>query len=81
MLIVRVSRYNYALNNTYTTPPPDAATGENITELLVSEGWLAVRRESIRGESNLVVLEDQAKAAGKVGLLAMPFDGGPYFNP
>lgn len=41
-------------------------TGENITELMVSEGWLSVRRESIRGESNLAQLEDQAKSAQKV---------------
>ncbi|KAA0200818.1 hypothetical protein HAZT_HAZT002114, partial [Hyalella azteca] len=40
----------------------NVATGENITELMVAEGWLAVRRESIRGESNLANLEDLAKS-------------------
>lgn len=40
----------------------DVATGENMTELMVAEGWLSVRRESIRGESNLVQLEDLAKS-------------------
>ncbi|KAF2350110.1 Staphylococcal nuclease (SNase-like) OB-fold [Trinorchestia longiramus] len=43
----------------------DVATGENVTELMVQEGWLAVRRESIRGESTLANKEDQAKSQGK----------------
>jgi len=43
----------------------DIATGENITELMVAEGWLSVRRESIRGESNLLQLEDAAKSQCK----------------
>ncbi|KAB7498565.1 Nuclease domain-containing protein 1 [Armadillidium nasatum] len=38
----------------------------NVTELMISEGLLTVRRESIRGnESHLTELEDAAKAAGK----------------
>ena len=44
----------------------DVGTGENITELMVAEGWLTVRRESIRGESNLVTLEELAKSQNKV---------------
>ena len=44
----------------------DIASGENITELMVAEGWLTVRRESIRGESNLPQLEDAAKSQCKV---------------
>jgi len=44
----------------------DIETGENITELMVSEGWLSVRAESQRGADNpLVALEEQAKAAKK----------------
>nr|QBI71279.1 ebna2 binding protein P100 [Nicoletia phytophila] len=46
----------------------DIASGENITELLVSEGLVTVRRESIRAGSDAVRLndlEDAAKAAGK----------------
>lgn len=43
----------------------DISTAENITELMVSEGWLSVRRESIRGESDLANLEDAAKSQSK----------------
>ena len=47
--------------------PTDVESGENITELMVSEGWLSVRAESLRGDSSLAALEEQAKAAKKVG--------------
>nr|QBI71281.1 ebna2 binding protein P100 [Thermobia domestica] len=46
----------------------DVNTAENITETLVSEGLVTVRRESIRQGSEhtrLIELEDAAKAAGK----------------
>lgn len=43
----------------------DIASGENVTETMVSEGLVMVRRESIRGESRLIDLEDQAKSQGK----------------
>lgn len=44
-------------------------TGENVTESLVAEGLVEVRRSSIRatdeGQQRLIQLEDAAKAAGK----------------
>ena len=44
----------------------DIETGENITELMISEGWLSVRPESARMDPNLAQLEEQAKASKKV---------------
>jgi staphylococcal nuclease domain-containing protein 1 len=44
------------------------ATGENVTESLVSEGLVSVRHEGVRQGSekqHLVELEETAKAAGK----------------
>jgi staphylococcal nuclease domain-containing protein 1 len=44
------------------------ATGENVTESLVSEGLVSVRREGVRQgpeQQHLVELEEAAKAAGK----------------
>ncbi|XP_076036932.1 staphylococcal nuclease domain-containing protein 1 [Oratosquilla oratoria] len=43
----------------------DITTGENLTETMVSEGLVSVRRESIRGESRLTELEEQAKTQKK----------------
>lgn len=46
----------------------DTASGENVTESLVSEGLATVRREGIRQgpeQQRLIELEDAAKAAGK----------------
>ncbi|KAK4295717.1 hypothetical protein Pmani_031744 [Petrolisthes manimaculis] len=44
----------------------DVSSGENLTELMVSEGLVTVRRESIRGESSrLVELEEAARSQGK----------------
>ena len=43
--------------------------GENITEYMVKEGWVSVRREAVRGESKLAELEDQAKAQKLVSLI------------
>lgn len=47
----------------------DIATGENITEALVSEGLVEVRRGGLKlddqGQQQLIQLEDTAKAAGK----------------
>ncbi|XP_042886728.1 staphylococcal nuclease domain-containing protein 1-like isoform X2 [Penaeus japonicus] len=43
----------------------DIASAENVTETMVSEGLVMVRRESIRGESRLMDLEDTAKSQGK----------------
>ncbi|KAK8384015.1 hypothetical protein O3P69_016033 [Scylla paramamosain] len=43
----------------------DVASGENLTETMVSEGLVSVRRESIRGESRLVELEEAARSQGK----------------
>lgn len=43
----------------------DISSAENITETMVSEGLVMVRRESIRGESRLLDLEDTAKSQGK----------------
>lgn len=46
----------------------DFNTAENITELMVSEGFVTVRRESMRNSpeiARLIELEDAAKAAGK----------------
>lgn len=42
----------------------DIATGENLTEVMVAEGLVAVRRENIR-ESNLIDLEETARSQGK----------------
>jgi len=44
------------------------ATGEKVTESLVSEGLVSVRREGVRQVpelQRLIELEDAAKAAGK----------------
>lgn len=46
----------------------DVATGEKVTESLVSEGLVSVRREGVRQVpelQRLIELEDAAKAAGK----------------
>ncbi|XP_047478957.1 staphylococcal nuclease domain-containing protein 1-like isoform X1 [Penaeus chinensis] len=43
----------------------DIGSAENVTETMVSEGLVMVRRESIRGESRLMDLEDTAKSQGK----------------
>jgi len=46
----------------------DVATGEKVTESLVSEGLVSVRREGVRQVpelQRLMELEDAAKAAGK----------------
>ncbi|KAK7067440.1 nuclease domain-containing protein, partial [Halocaridina rubra] len=43
----------------------DITTGENLTEAMISEGLVTVRRESIRGESRLVELEESARSQGK----------------
>lgn len=43
----------------------DPATAENITELLVSEGLVTVRRDNNADLNKLRELEDAAKAAGK----------------
>jgi staphylococcal nuclease domain-containing protein 1 len=46
----------------------DMATGENVTESLVSEGLVSVRREGVRQgpeQQRLIELEEAAKAAGK----------------
>lgn len=46
----------------------DTVNGVNITELMVSEGYLAVRREGVRQSeetARLAALEDAAKSAGK----------------
>jgi staphylococcal nuclease domain-containing protein 1 len=46
----------------------DVATGEKLTESLVSEGLVNVRREGVRQVpelQRLIELEDAAKAAGK----------------
>jgi staphylococcal nuclease domain-containing protein 1 len=48
--------------------PLDVATGEKVTESLVSEGLVSVRREGVRQGpelQRLIELEDAAKAAGK----------------
>lgn len=48
---------------------PDAATAPNVTELLVQEGLVSVRRDNARQSSpelqRLLDLEEAAKAAGK----------------
>jgi staphylococcal nuclease domain-containing protein 1 len=46
----------------------DPNSGENITELMVSEGLVSVRREGVRSTpelTRLMELEDAAKSAGK----------------
>ncbi|XP_064077337.1 staphylococcal nuclease domain-containing protein 1-like [Macrobrachium nipponense] len=44
----------------------DIMTGENLTETMLMEGLVTIsRRDSIRGESKLVELEDAAKSQGK----------------
>jgi staphylococcal nuclease domain-containing protein 1 len=46
----------------------DIATGENVTESLVSEGLVSVRREGVRQgpeQQRLIELEEAAIAAGK----------------
>ncbi|XP_042223849.1 staphylococcal nuclease domain-containing protein 1-like [Homarus americanus] len=43
----------------------DVATGENVTETMVADGLVSVRRESIRGESRLVDLEEAARTQSK----------------
>lgn len=46
----------------------DAATAVNVTELMISEGLLSVRREGVRNSAELTKLtdiEDAAKASGK----------------
>lgn len=46
----------------------DVATAENITESLVSEGLVNVRREGVKTTpeiTHLIELEDAARAAGK----------------
>jgi hypothetical protein len=40
-------------------------TAENITETLVKEGFVSVRREAKSGTEKLIELEDAARAAGK----------------
>ena len=40
-------------------------TAENVTETLVKEGLVSVRREAKSGTEKLVELEDAARAAGK----------------
>ena len=50
---------NYILFGTDTN-------GENITELMISEGWLSVRPESARMDPALAALEEQAKSSKKV---------------
>lgn len=46
---------------------PDAATAPNVTEMLVAEGLVSVRRENSKSPevAKLAALEDQAKAASK----------------
>lgn len=48
---------------------PDAATAPNVTEMLVQEGLVSVRRDNSRTPTpelqRLLELEEQAKAAGK----------------
>lgn len=41
---------------------------------MVTEGLVSVRRESIRGESRLVELEEAAKTSNKVAIMVLKTD-------
>ncbi|MPC21156.1 Nuclease domain-containing protein 1 [Portunus trituberculatus] len=61
--------------STVYLPLTDVSSGENLTETMVSEGLVSVRRESIRGESRLVELEEAARSQGKCPMNKLDSEG------